>query len=325
VTSAYEEARARGGLGRVGVMLLYETVDAVRRLRSYPPPPGHSVWTAEAVQELAHDFLADKRAHVAGVLLRASDDESFELLLETAVRNFIIDGIRKTSTGGAMRSLRRVVAADPAVIEVPAGSPGAGGWSLPDKVENSIFSGDPARLIDAAFAVVDARRARWRLDAQNRPPIAETDSVQRIVRAVLEAAAAPVPRARVLAVVLERFPLVDAPSVSELDDDTADTALGDGDGSARTIAGEIWDQLTDTERLVVGILDESARDIAAETGLTKSTAHRAMQSARAVVAQLLGDETDQISIIGELRNLSASARSRGTERAGLAFTHGEET
>jgi hypothetical protein len=325
--SAYEEAVERGGLGPLGVELLYGTVDAVRRLRSFPPPAGYQTWDTDAVYEVAHEFVASDsgRRRIAGVLLRASDDDSFERLLEAAVRNFMRSELRKTNHGRAMRALRRIVDDDPEVTEVPTGQPGAGAWSLPEHVSAAPFAGHPSLLIDAAFGVDDVRRARWRPDAQHRAPIAEGESLRRVVRAVLSAAAAPVTPSQMLMVVLERFPLVDAPSVIELGDDLVDLAV-DGDHSvAAVIAGEIWDEMADNERLVVGLLDETVRDIAAETGLSKSSAHRAATAAQEALASLLDGHDDPLAVVAELRRLSIVARNRGTERAGLAFTHDEET
>ena len=327
MTSAYAEAVQCGGLGPLGVDLLYETVDAVRRLRSFPPPSGYQTWVTDAVYEVAHEFVASDsgRRRIAGVLLRATDDESFERLLEAAVRNFMRSELRKTDEGRAMRALRRIVDDDTEVTEVPAGQPGAGAWCLPGHASALPFSGHPSVLIEAAFEVDGVRRVRWRPDSQHRTPIAESESLRRVVRAVLAAAAAPVTQNSMLLVVLERFPLVDAPSIVELDDDVVNLAV-DGDRSAAAvIAGEIWDELNDNERSVVGLLDETVRDIAADTGLSKSTAHRAVASAQEALARLLGGQTDPLPIVAELRRLSTNARQRGTERAGLAFTRDEET
>lgn len=327
MTSAYEEALQRGGLGPLGVELLYDTVDSVRRLRSFPPPSGYQTWDTDGVLEVAHEFVASDagRRRVAGVLLRASDDESFERLLEAAVRNFMRSELRKTDEGRAMRALCRIVDDDPEVAEVPAGRPGAGSWCLADHASALPFAGHPSVLVEAAFEVDDVRRARWRPDAQHRAPIAESESLRRVVRAVLVAAAAPVTRGSMLMAVLERFPLVDAPSVVELDDEVVDLAVDADRSAAAVIAGEIWDELNDNERLVVALLDETTRDIAAETGLSKSTAHRAVGSAQEALARLLGGQADPLPIVAELRRLSTSARERGTERAGLAFTYDEET
>jgi len=327
VTSAHDEALQRGGLGPLGVELLYETVDAVRRLRSFPPPSGYQTWDVDAVHEVAHEFVASEagRRRIAGVLLRASDDESFERLLEAAVRNFMRSELRKTNEGRAMRALRRIVDDDPEVMQVPAGEPGAGAWCLPDHLSAPLFAGHPGVLIEAAFAVNGVRRARWRPDAQHRTPIAEGESLRRVVRSVLGAAAAPVMQSQMLAVILERFPLVDAPSLVEMDGDAVDLAVAGDRSVAAVIAGEIWDELSDNERIVVGCLDETVRDISAETGLSKSSAHRAAAGAREALARLLGEQDDPLPIITELRRLSAEARNRGTERAGLAFTQDEET
>jgi hypothetical protein len=143
---------------------------------------------------------------------------------------------------------------------------------------------------------------------------------------VLEAAAAPLGPGQVLEVVLTRLPLVDSPSSVELEEGDAETVAGDGDASYQLIAREIWDDLTDRERLVVGLIGPgvTVESVAAETGLSRSTAHRALISAREALAQHLRDRADQEAIAGALLELASTAQARGTNRASLAFTQGEE-
>lgn len=326
MTSVYEEARERGGLGPHGAELLYKIVDSVRRFRSFPPPPDHTRWTADAIADVAHDFLAEdtRRNRIAGVLLRASDEESFVRLLETAVRNFMIDGLRKTDTGAAMRSLRRILELDPTIVEVPPGRPGAGAWCIGEFSDELPYAGDPSRLVKAAFGVDDVRRARWRPDARNRAPIAEADSLQRVVHSILQSAAAPVTKALVLDVVVQRFPLIDSPVAVELREEQLDPLTPIVAASSSAIALEIWNDLNDVERLVVGMIDGTVREIAEETGLSKSAAHRAMVSARAALRIHLSDESDMVGIVTRLRELFTNAVSKGTQRAGLTSDNSEE-
>lgn len=319
MTGAYEEARGLGGLGPRGGELLYRIVDSVRRFRSFPPPPDHARWTADAIADVAHEFLAEetRKNRLAGVLLRASDEHSFELLLETAVRNFMIDGLRRSDSGAAMRSLRRVLELDPAIFEVAAGRSGAGAWSVEEYLDELPYSGDPDRLVRAAFVVDNVRRARWNPESINRAPIAEAESLQRVVHSILQTAVAPVTKALVLDVVLRRFPLVDSRTAVELTDEESNLQTASYSVASSAIAIEIWDELTDAERLVVGLIDGTVREVAEGTGLSKSTAHRAMISARAALQIHLTEESDAIGVIARLRELSAIAEIRGTRRAGL--------
>ncbi len=326
MTGAYDEARVQGGLGPSGVALLYESVDAVRRFSGFPPPAGHDRWGADAVTEIAHEILT-RPAILAGVIARAGDDESFERVLESAVRNFLRSQYRTTERGRMMRSLRRVVEGDDEVVTVAAGSPGAGCWSLPVDATTPPFAGRVTDLVQAAFGVPDVRRARWRTDARNRPPMAEPASLRRVVRAILAAAGSPVRPATVLQVIAERFPVADAVSVVALTEVIAEQTADAGQvtPSDRLVAEEIWDQLSERERLVAGILDQSVRDIAAETGMSRNMAHRSVLAAKQVLAEHVGDEEEALGVVGHIRVLSDVLRDNGTRRAALASHRGEET
>ena len=323
--TSWEEARALGGIGRLGVELLYETVDAVRRFSGFPPPPGHERWDEAAVTAIAHDFVggADR---VGVLLLRAADDDSFERLLQASVRNFLRSEYRKTDAGRMMRSLRRIVENDDAVVTIPPGQAGAGCWALPAYASSPPFGGRTSDLVGAAFAVEVVRMARWRPDARNRPPVAESESLRRVVVAVLEAAGAPVTPSTVLQVVAHRFPSVD-PAVSvplpEGEETGALHASGDV-AAARLLAEDVWDQLNENERLVAGILDEPVRDVVALTGLSRGSAHRAMLGAKSVLVDYLTDMSEPHAVVGALRSMSDLLREVGTQRAELASNHGEE-
>lgn len=321
----WEEARALGGLGPRGVQLLYETVDAVRRFSGFPPPPGHERWNESAVTAIAHDFVASAD-RVAALLLRAADDDSFERLLHAAVRNFLRSEYRKTETGRMMRSLRRIIENDDAVVTVPPGEAAAGCWALSGRAADPPFGARTSDLVEAAFAVEGVRMARWRSDSRNRPPIAETDSLRRVVVAVLEAADAPVAPSTVLQVIAERFPLADASVVVAMTDAIeARTPQPGGDIAAAGMLGEdVWNQLNENERLVAGILDEPVRDVATLTGLSRGSAHRAMLGAKSVLADYLADMSEPHPVIGALRAMSDLLRVLGTQRAELASNDGEE-
>ncbi len=125
----------------------------------------------------------------------------------------------------------------------------------------------------------------------------------------------------ILDVILARFPLVAGGDI-EFSEDAA--PRDKQSPAAQLLAAEVWEQLTDNERLVAGILDLPMRDIADATGLSRSTAHRAVTSAREVLAAFLSDLDDQSGVVTALADASASIRGRGTNRAGSASTTGEE-
>ena len=321
VTGVWEALRTTGTLGPAGVVLVYETVDAVRRFDRYPPPEGADHWTESGVQEFAHDFLfaeggSERLAKLAAL---ATDEDSFERVLETAVRNVFRMQARRTETGAAMRALAHAVQRDPEIVVT--GSTRMRTWSLREHEGKEPYSGSVVPLIEAAYAVPNVRRARWSPESTRRPPIAESDSLRRVLRSVLSHARAPVAPRVVLDVILARFPFATSGEIEFRDDLLPVTSLS---GDTRLLALEAWEQLTDNERLVVGVLDLSVREMAQATGLSRSTAQRAATAAREVLATFLVDLDDPAGVVAALGEISATLRVRGTARAGSASKNQEE-
>lgn len=322
MTGAWEELSSNAELGPAAIALVYETVDAVRRFDRYPPPEGADGWTDTAVQEFAHDFLFGDGGpeRLARVAATATDEESFGRVLEAAVRNEFRMQARATDTGAALRALTHAVERDDEIV-VAGTTSTTRTWSLPQHQTNLPYSGSIDVLIEAAHAVPNVRRARWSRESTRRAPIAESDSLRRVLRAVLDRAAAPLPPRMMLDVILSRFPLVAGGEI-ELTDDLVPQAAGSAD--AYLLAAEVWGQLTDNERLVAGILDLPVRDMADAARLSRSTAQRASTTAREVLVAFLADVDDRAGVAGGLAAMSSALRARGTGRAGSASTGQEE-
>src|SRR5258705_9245673 len=92
-----EELRSDGHLGPAGARLLYRIVRAVVVGHGFPPPRDRRSWTAEAVAETAHEFLADARTpkRLAPLLVHAVADASFDRLLHPLVLNFLPYRVRR--------------------------------------------------------------------------------------------------------------------------------------------------------------------------------------------------------------------------------------
>ena len=118
-----------------------------------------------------------------------------------------------------------------------------------------------------------------------------------------------------LDVILARFPLAVGGEV-ELTDELSPLLATSAE--ARLLAAEVWDQLTDNERLVCGILDLPVREMADATGLSRSTAQRAATNARDVSAVFLADVDDQAGVVAGLAEASEGLRAVGTARTDSA-------
>jgi hypothetical protein len=298
------------------VGLVYETVDAVRRFDRFPPPAGTDRWTLSEVQEFAHGFLFGEggQERLAKLVALAVDEVSFERVVEAAIRNEFRMQARRTETGAVLRALTHAVERDDEIV-VAGSTTATRTWSLLAHQSNDPYSGPHDPLVEAAYAVQNVRRARWSPISTRRSPIAQSDSLHRVLQAVLDRAGAPVQPRLMLDVMLARFPLAVGGEV-ELTDELVPEVAGSAD--VRLLAAEVWDQLTDNERLVSGILDLPVREIAAAAGLSRSTAQRAATAAREVLAAFLVDVDDQAGVVAELAQASAALRARGTARTGSA-------
>ena len=310
MTGPLAEIRQTGCLGLAGWELIYRAVNSARRFGRYPSPEGYGEWDNDAVMEVAHDFMAADGAEgrLTRLVATATDEESFSRLVERAVHNFFKMEARKTDRGAALRAIERHMQSDDGIVA--AGDGPTRTWALREHADQLPFSGNPDDLVSAAYRVTDVKRAAWSDTSKRRRPLAETQSLKRVLHAVLAAAAAPVERGLLLEVVLERFPTAVVPSAVEADDASLPAAAPIDD--AGIVAKEVWAEMTDNERLVVPFLDETAREIARLTGLTRSTAHRARTSVTGLLKDRLSDADDQPQIMNELILLSIHVRAHGT-------------
>lgn len=321
VIGAWSELRLTGEIGDHTATLVYETVEAVRRLGHYPPPEGADRWDAGAVQEVAHEFLAGEgaRQRLARLVASADNERSFELVVHKAILNVFRMAARTTNVGAIMRSLEHAIDRDDEIVTVGSKAAWTKAWSLRAYAAEHPYSGDPAVLVDAAHAVPEVQRAVWNSE-RRRAPIAEPASLLKVIRAILTVARAPVLRRLFVDVIVARFPLAWEPPHVEIDETFTDANISP---EAAAIAQVIWADLKPNDRLVVAVLDLDVREIAERTGLSKSTAHRAQVRAKKVLSAHLADLDDQTGVMAALALRSKILRRRGTFAAGSA-SHGNE-
>lgn len=321
VVGAWSELRLTGAIGDRTATLVYETVDAVRRIGHYPPPEGSDWWDAGAIQEVAHEFLGGKDAgeRLARLVATATDEHSFERLTHKAIRNMFRMAARTTNVGAILRSLEHAIDREDEIVTIGSES-WTKAWSLRAYAGEYPYSGDPAVLVDAAHAVPGVQRAVWN-SGRRRAPIAQPASLLNVIRAILAAAKSPVLRRLFVDVIVARFPLAwESPNV-EIDDSFVDAKVSP---ETAVIAQAIWADLEPYDRLVVAVLDLTTREIAEKTGLTKSTAHRAQARVKRVLADALADVDDLTGVVAALALQSKILQRRGTIAAGSASQEGEE-
>jgi hypothetical protein len=280
---AYDEFRRTGRLGDQGARLLYATVASIARLHRYPPPAGHISWTADAVEEVAHDFLTSKSAdrRLTHLYLGAVDEESFKRLLGAAVLNHFRSVARRTALGRLIRRLNDVLAGSDEFRRTTGVGANAAWWTLAEGLDAP--SACPTELLTAAAAHVrDVRVPRWSEMAARRPPDADRDSLVRLARRVLDAAGGAVAVGELARAIAPRLGLGPVPLVVDTDvQDLAETLPVSGDRMQGALdalrADELFASLSERERLVVAYWEEPVRDFAPRIGLGKSQASAARQ------------------------------------------------
>ena len=310
MTGPLAEIQQKGRLGPAGWELIYRAVDSARRFGGYPAPEGYGAWDSDAVTEVAHDFMTADGAEgrLRRLVATATDEDSFSRLVERAVHNHFKMEARKTDRGAALRAIERHMQSDDGIVA--AGDGPTRTWALRDHADQLPYSGNPDDLVAAAYRVADVRPAAWSKTSRRRRPLAETESLKRVLHAILAAAAAPVERGLLLKVVLERFPTAAAAPAAVADEASLPASAPVDD--AGIVAREAWADMTDNERLVVPFLNETTREVAQRTGLSRSTAHRACTSVKGLLKDHLSGVDDRSRVMNELISLSNGVRARGT-------------
>jgi hypothetical protein len=315
----FEEFSTSGEIGPATLALLYRTVRAVGSRYSYPTPDGETVWTVDAVQQQAHDFLTGPRglARITQLHVQATDDETFERLMHAAVRNQFRSDARRTILGKLIRRLNDVLSADPAFVHLPGNL-----WTLEAPIERPSTTPTPQQLLDAAWAVPNVTIRRWRAEATHQTTGADAPTLTRIAAAVLVAAGGPLPEAEVGRIIGNRLGALELPATLPIDvEEPTQLPAAADTGAAAAVAYDIWNQLSVREQLLVPVIDSSAREAAEGLKLGASQANTALQRARTTLRLALQEVDDAESVWHELVAIAISQQSGKSTPSSDFTTH----
>lgn len=254
--------------------LLIKTVRAVGMRRGFPPPGGGE-WNSAKASELAAEFLARERTAkvLEALALTAGDDRELAGQLQGIVRNFLRDRGRATELGRLIVRLRRALK-DPRYTKL-AGDRFAlrGGPTEASQVR-------PDDLV-AATAGLRIDFGSWTPMSRRRPPFASADSIHELIGAVLAAAIGSLRPTDIAYAVAPILQVATSNELVELDvgdppieavDDGADDYIG-LDVPDRARAVEIFELLSDREKIALGRWELGARELAPLIGLGHSRAN----------------------------------------------------
>ena len=224
--------------------------------------------------EVAHDFLQGERGskRLLDVTLRSTDDASFARLLEAAVLNFLRDLARGTDMGKLIVRVKEILR-DEKDFEVVSGSPER--WTLAGGTH--AISGASASDLASATVGVDIAVPKW-TSTKRDAPLADRGSFVRLMTSVLSAAAGSLTATDLAHALTARLDHRRTAYTVELDiqEQVSEPGWLEGDPATRTAAQlraiEIFDSLSDRERIIVPTLDTNVRDLASLINAGKTQA-----------------------------------------------------
>jgi hypothetical protein len=275
---------------------------AVKRFYVLKPPEG---WTADAQEDLLHDFLADKLKDLTDAVVAVRDEEeAVSKVTNRIMKNWLVDQARKTDTGAIRLRLEELLRGNDMFVQ-----PGGQGvrWALAGS--QAISGVDVDTLLGAATAVPNIRPVRWSDDTR-RAPMASGHDLTRVLHAVLECAGGSVEMATLVAVFRRRF-AVTVTSLIPLDEDdtlldrlaapTAATRAEVHEASAQ--ASQVYAQLSDRERRSLLHLDDR-QAVQRELGVGRTVAYTVVGRVRAALQALAGQDVDLEDLVPELVRLA---------------------
>lgn len=322
MSTARDEVLETGRIGEAGALLLYRTVWSVAVGRNFPPPTGSQGWDRSAVTETAHDFLDGERGikRITDVVVRSVDDRSFERLLEGSVLNFLRDQSRRTDMGKLILRVTEILRDESAFDLVP-GSPSRWTLAAGDTAPSVVRPDSLARAMVGVEVVVPA----WASEHRDSP-LADRDSFIRLLVAVLTAAEGSLTSADVAHVIATRLDHRRIPLTMELDVLEHISEPDDGRNPATMILGnlrgqELFNQLSDRERILVATIERSVRDLGSVLAVGKSQASLLRQRLSDWLQAELGDDDDAEQTTKALFGLCESWLHDRTELHGATFAN----
>ncbi|MBM4569057.1 hypothetical protein GS489_00700 [Rhodococcus hoagii] len=299
--------RAHGYLGSAGLNLVLNLMKG--ELHRFPALKHAST----DIDDFVQDFLVDRvKPLTAKLVAEATDDDSVGRLLRKSIRNWLIDRARATGTGALRRSIEKVLS-DEAAFEKVAGGPGAGWWRLTGS-QAAPWGGDPSVLVGAAWKVPDVRAPKWS-STSRRPPVADRPSLVAILEAVFRTAGGSLEIAQLVNVLARRFAAALDPVMTSASehDDLASTPTSDptpedllisdeSDADAASAAAEIVGRLSDIERAIVPLLDDSGA-VRSHLGLGRSQSAQFAARLKAKIMQLAGTGPESEHVAREVIGL----------------------
>lgn len=273
-------------------MLRKAAVDVTRDNRI--PRPGGGPWSAEDLDDLVQEVFASGRFDK--LVLSSSDDAHFRARSTVAIKHMIIDQLRESGQSALRERVVDVLNRGDFVSVGDA-------YGLADHNPEDRYQAASAPLHQAAQRT-PARVQPFNPNAERASSFAPRSDLEAVLTAVLQAAGAPVATTTLVQIVGYRVAVGRIPDIPDADP-VVPSVTPEQTTIGNSTAYAIWEQLTPTQRRVVPLMDNSAREAAKEIGLGKTVIAEAMSGVR-TVAQAHGadlDDDTQREVMRELLQL----------------------
>lgn len=272
--TAREELLSTGQLGKEGAELVYRTVQLVATAHGFPPPRGSRSWDKNAVTETAHGFLEGERGarRLREIAIRSVNDLSFERLLDSAVHNFLRDLSRQTDFGKLVLRVKEILRDEAEFEQVPGRSDRwmlTGGEPEPSTV--------PPAVLTASIAGIKVTVPKWSSETRDGP-LADLASFVALMTRVLAAAEGSLNAVDLTHVLTSRLDHRRTALVTlmDIEEHVSEAALVEGDSATSAVAklhaADIFDTLSDRERIILSAPEATVRDLAHQLAVGKSQA-----------------------------------------------------
>jgi DNA-binding CsgD family transcriptional regulator len=182
------------------------------------------VWSEEAIEEAFADFTAERllgRGQLLAMLQRAPARPVFRRMLETALRQDLIDRLERSQSANLYARINQLVAD---AGRYTSGGSGPGRlWQLRDGTA-APFIGDDRALAALAWSLGEFTIIRYKPDARKLSPLLDSDELARFLDGLLAANAMDI--ATICRALKLRFVLDDSAQAEPLGPDIAANTIG---------------------------------------------------------------------------------------------------
>jgi DNA-binding CsgD family transcriptional regulator len=276
--------------------LLADCLQTARLMIRTSGLPAHysplGVWSEEAIEEAFADFTAERllgRGQLLAMLQRAPVRPVFRRMLETALRQDLIDRLERSQSANLYVRINQLLA--DAERYTSSGSGPGQLWQLRDGTAVP-FTGDDRGLAALAWSLGEFTIIRYKRDARKLSPLLDSDELARFLDGLLAANAMDI--ATICRAPKLRFALDDPAQAEPLPPDIAADAIGADPQQAlmqRETATAALAELTERQlQVLLGAeRGESTRELAVRLHCSTGTISHERGRIAEVLARLGGD------------------------------------